>query len=287
MIMAHKYIFIVLFLSASLSQAAEPATTAEESGRITVCFDIADVVYRRTYPGVRDIYSIGLLYGRWSWKNSEYLPTQAAATRFRQTFHTYLRERRTQSNKPQEVNQILTDEIPLLLPEDLCDWVKGKTSIKQILDDVKAQPTTLEQEIACAILEQTLLPEKQAGMLTMQAGIRELVQSCKDIGCHIVLTGNMDKETLAVLQARDRALFDLFDKHIISGEHQVAKPEPEFFNLLPQGDNVILVEHAQQVTTVQPHAHTRNIKHIVHYYDYRRTRSPLLQVIQKLKGPSR
>lgn len=122
-----------------------------------------------------------------------------------------------------------------LLPQPMCDWLKGKTVSTAILANVlhyldnsslTSRDIALLKAISHVIFEPATFVRTRK---LISAGV-SFAKRCKQQGYKIYILSNWDCESFALLRERNAEFFDLFDGIIISGQAQMLKPDANIFN---------------------------------------------------------
>ena len=121
-----------------------------------------------------------------------------------------------------------------LLPQPMCDWLKGNELGSVILEDVlnrlncyeNNNDATLLKAIAHIIFD----PATFIRTRKLIPGGVSFVRKCKEAGYKLYVLSNWDEESFELLQRKYPEFFNQFDGIIISGKARMLKPDHELFD---------------------------------------------------------
>lgn len=220
-----KIIFLILLI-----------TFPASSKGVHIVFDLGDVLVETNHA--KALWHIGplrLFYYLSTWKN----PLGCHGT-----LYNFLHE--LKDAHPDEIKA--KDHHGTILPQLMCDWLKGDSPHK-ILEDIKDalqnQITSYaygpDQIIIKAVAELIFDPKKFAKTTKLIEEGLEFVKECKELGHHCYILSNWDAYSMNYLKALYPKFFNLFNRVIISGEIGLIKPDPDIYR------------HFLKETGLQPH----------------------------------
>ncbi len=132
---------------------------------------------------------------------------------------------------PQEVD--CQDEAGNILPQIMCDWMKGTMSSAQLLkavDNAEAHnKKSLELAIVVAIAKMMFTPEL---FMQSQSWVPETIAFAKKLkkqGYKLYIFSNWDAESFALMKDKYPNTIGLFDGVVISGDINLIKPDINFY----------------------------------------------------------
>ena len=130
------------------------------------------------------------------------------------------------------------DQDGIILPQLMCEWMRGTQTPATILAKVKAESLTrapgLEIDLITAIAHMIFTPEL---FIQTQHPIDEafdFVRELKERGYKTYVLSNFDSQSFRLLAKEHSELFSLFDGIVISGDVKLLKPEPAIYEHILQ-----------------------------------------------------
>lgn len=125
------------------------------------------------------------------------------------------------------------------MPAILTDWMVNSQSTQEIITQALAaiQQTDHATGIKVMLSEIVQMMFSPTSMIQTQIMMDEMAHLAKDLkaaGYQIYVLSNWSLDASAVLKEKYKEFFAIFDGVMISGEEQLAKPNPEFFLRLLQ-----------------------------------------------------
>ncbi len=146
-----------------------------------------------------------------------------------------------------------------LMPQLMCDWLKGiktpKEIRKQVITEVKKHPEWFEhatqQKLIINLAQLIFTPSIFTKTLECRNESIALLKELKKEGHHLYVLSNLDKESFKKLAHKYPDLFELFDEVIISGSVHMAKPNGQIFDLytnhLPASDCIFVDDQKENI----------------------------------------
>lgn len=143
--------------------------------------------------------------------------------------------------KPRHTQEIeAKDEAGMLLPQLMCDWLKGTHSCEEIIDTITQTYSEQhhlfmshsERRILHSIAHMIFTPEHMIKTRMLYPSGVDFLLTCKEQGHKLYLLSNWDPASFELLKERFADFFDLFDGILISGECGLIKPDPAIYKLL-------------------------------------------------------
>ncbi len=167
----------------------------------------------------------------------------------------------TEPRKQHEVHA--KDNTGMLLPQLMCDWLKGTKSCEEIGNQIRTSlknnqsffNNSTEQQLIRAIAAVTFNP---ALLIKTQKVIDEgiaCVKECIARGHRVFILSNWDPASFTLLYNQFPQLFELFDGIIISGNVGIIKPDPAIYHKLLRTYNlnphecVLIDDRIENITT--------------------------------------
>lgn len=134
------------------------------------------------------------------------------------------------------------DERGDLLPQCMCNWLKGTQTPEQLRmavdEELARRPQNLEtsilRDIAYMMFTPTLFCQTQHLVPTAV----EFAQSLKRQGYKLYILSNLCSESFAVIRNRHSEFFDLFDGIMISADVGFFKPDPNIYGHILKTYNI-------------------------------------------------
>lgn len=123
------------------------------------------------------------------------------------------------------------------MPQILNDWMTGSSTLTELKLQTYSQvrksnhPTALKNlfyNVAHFMFDEECIAKAQKPIAPMV----KLAEELKRSGYKIYVLSNWDPYSFARIQEKHAELFQLFDGVMISGQEQISKPHPDFFNCL-------------------------------------------------------
>jgi HAD superfamily hydrolase (TIGR01509 family) len=124
------------------------------------------------------------------------------------------------------------------LPQIMCDWLKNTQSNQDILDltneaiDTDSSYGLSEKKLLKSMCSFTFNPETFASLQTFINDAVDFAYECKKNGHNLYILSNWDAESFDILCDMHPDFFAIFDGIIISGDVQLAKPDPAIYECL-------------------------------------------------------
>ena len=123
----------------------------------------------------------------------------------------------------------------LKMPSLLCDWLlslKPNAALKsEILSKINESPMDKrEKAVFSDIIEMMLTPAKLVDTFYIETEALAILKSLSAQNVKIILAGNWDEESLAVLRSQFSEIFSLVDFVAISGTIKQLKPSTDFYS---------------------------------------------------------
>lgn len=139
--------------------------------------------------------------------------------------------------KPMNRNEVIAkDPHGHILPQFMCDWLKGTISGPQLLDYIRRTPGNFvnwQEEILVRALAETIFnPQTFAQTRILVPEGITFVNECKQAGHKLFILSNWDPQSFALLQEAHADFFKLFDGIVISGIVHLIKPDPAIYQYL-------------------------------------------------------
>ncbi|MDR3550128.1 MAG: HAD family hydrolase [Candidatus Babeliales bacterium] len=145
-----------------------------------------------------------------------------------------------QEREPNEVDA--RDEQGNIIPQIMCNWMKGTQTCQHLRDAVDAQLANRAQNIETTILHDLahmlFTPEKFAQSQYVVPEAVAFVKSLKEQGYKIYVLSNFCSPSFNIIKDENPEFFALFDGIVISGDIGLIKPDPTIYNYLLTAHNI-------------------------------------------------
>jgi HAD superfamily hydrolase (TIGR01509 family) len=138
-----------------------------------------------------------------------------------------------QEIKPRDPQEVAAyDEVGGLLPQIMCDWLKGTVNSAQLLkavDDASAgKKRSLELAIITSIAKMMFTPELLIESQSWVPETIEFVKKLKKQGYKVYIFSNWDP-SFALMKEKYPEIVGLFDDIVISGDIHLIKPDLNYY----------------------------------------------------------
>lgn len=134
------------------------------------------------------------------------------------------------------------DEQSNIIPQIMCNWMKGTQTPQQLIDAVVAQftkhPQNLETSILHDIAHMMFTPHMFAQTQQLVPQAIDFVKSLKAQGYKLYILSNFPTESFSIIKNENPAFFALFDGIVISGDIGLIKPDPDIYTYLLTAHNI-------------------------------------------------
>jgi len=128
------------------------------------------------------------------------------------------------------------DHDGILLPQLMCEWMRGTQTPAQILHKVETEAATrkpgLELDLISSIANMIFTPELFVQTQHWVDEALDFVKELKSHGYKLYILSNFDSYSFAILKQQHPKVFTLFDGVLISGDVGMLKPQPAIYEYL-------------------------------------------------------
>ena len=165
---------------------------------------------------------------------------------------------------------IVKDHYGITMPPLMAQWLKGEVSGDEILwlvdNHLKNHENWIEKLLIKSVAQLIFIPENFAASRYLVPQGVDFVRECKQAGHKLYILSNWDSDSFDYLQALYPDFFNLFDGIVISGDVNVAKPDPAAYKYLTKKYHVnphsciFIDDQAENILTAQKLG-----MHAIHY----------------------